>query len=151
MKMCSSACKRHQKLKPWQNLCFSSMICIKIESFFTLRWVWKLKNHQQLTFGILKSDWCVVQHSRLFLRIAMILRMLASTHVDYWRLKEIFLTALKVKHDVHWNAFFEGPKMVKATFAFGRGMKTQKSPSPHVWDHRIPQSSVANMCVCKHP
>ena len=55
----------------------------------------------------------------------------------YWRLKENFLTALKVKHDVHWNPFFEGPKMVKATFAFEGGMKTQKSPSPYVWDHRV--------------
>ena len=51
--------------------------------------------------------------------------------------KKNFLTALKAKQDVHWNPFFEGPKMVKATFAFEGGMKTQKSTSPYVWDHRV--------------
>ena len=75
-----------------------------------LRGVWKLKNHRHLTFEIIESVRVVVWHSRLFLRIAMILRMLASTHVGYWRLKENFLTALKVKRDVHWNPFLKIPK-----------------------------------------
>ena len=52
-----------------------------------LRAVWKLKNHRHLTFEIIESVRVVVWHFRLFLRIAMILRMLASTHVGYWRLK----------------------------------------------------------------
>ena len=108
-----------------------------VSATFSFEGVSKLSNHRQLTFEIIESVRGVVWHSRLFLRIAMILRMLASTHVGYWRLKENFLTALKVKRDVHWNPFFEGPKMVKATFAFEGGMKTQKSPSPHVWDHRV--------------
>ena len=65
-----------------------------------LKWVSKLKDHQQLTFRILKSDCVVVQHSRLFLRIDMIPKMLANTHVTCWRPKETFLTALRAKrHD----------------------------------------------------
>ena len=67
---------------------------------FPLGWVWKLKNHQQLTFGILKSNWAVVQHSHLFLRIDMIPKKLANIHVTCWRPKETFLTALRAKrHD----------------------------------------------------
>ena len=97
------------------------------EPLLPLSGVSKLKNHRHLTFGIIEPVRGVVWHSRLFLRIDMILGMLESTHVDYWRLKENFLTALKVKRDVHWNPFFEGPKIVKGTFAFEGGMKTKNS------------------------
>ena len=88
------------------------------ETLLPLRGVSKFKNHRHLTFEIIESVRDVVWHSRLFLRIAMILWVLASTHVGYRRLKEKFLTTLKVNRDVQWNPFFEGPKMVWGTFAF---------------------------------
>ena len=117
------------------------------EPLLPLKGVWKLRNHRHLTFEIIESVRVVVWHSRLFLRIAMILRMLANTHVGYWRLKENWLTALKVKHDVHWNPFYEGPKMVRATFAFEGGMKTQKSPSPHVWEIFLSVFNTQHVCL----
>ena len=84
---------------------------------FAFEGVSRLKNHRHLTFWIIESVRGVAWHFRLFLRIAMILRMLTNTYVGYWSLKENFLTALKVKRYVHWNPIFEGPKMVWATFA----------------------------------
>ena len=61
------------------------------EPLLPLGGVWKLKNYRHLTFGIVESVRVDVWHFRLFLRIAMILRMLANTYVGYWRLKENFL------------------------------------------------------------
>ena len=109
----------------------------------------KLKNHRHLTFWIIESVRGVAWHFRLFLRIAMILRMLTNTYVGYWSLKENFLTALKVKRDVHWNPFFEGPKMVWATFAF-EGVSKLKNHCHLTFDFECRekiffQSSAVNM------
>ena len=67
----------------------------------------------------------------------MILRKPTNTHVGYGKLLENFFTPLKIKSHAHWNPFFEGPPLDPTTFAFERGMKTEKSPSPYVWDYKI--------------
>ena len=49
-----------------------------------LRAIWGVsisKNHCQLTFAAIKTDWGVVRLPRLFLRIDMILGKLASTNI----------------------------------------------------------------------
>ena len=76
------------------------------QSLLRLRVVSKLKNHHQLTFGILKSDWDVVWCSRLVLRIDMILRKLTNTYFVYWTPTENFLMTLKVKYHIHKKVIF---------------------------------------------
>ena len=93
---------------------------------FALEGVSKLKHHYKLTFEIIESLRGLVWHFRLFLCIAMILMTVSSTHIGCLRLKETFLTALKVKHDVQWNPFFEGLKMVWVTFAL-EGVSQRKN------------------------
>ena len=51
---------------------------------FALEGASKLKNHHQLTFWLVKSDWDVVRWHDLFFLIDMILPQLANTHVRYW-------------------------------------------------------------------
>ena len=52
--MCSSSCKRHQTLKPRQNPWFSSMICIKFESFSLWGGYenWKITSSWKVSVGL---------------------------------------------------------------------------------------------------
>ena len=95
-----------------------------VSATFAFEGVSKLSNHRQLMLEIIESVRGVVWHSCLFVRIDMIRRMLANTHMWHWRLKETFLLPLKVKRDVHWNPFFKGLKMVSVTLPL-RGIKTE--------------------------
>ena len=50
---------------------------------------------------------------------------------------ENFFAPLRVKHHVHWKAIFEGLKTNMSSFALEGGIKTEKSPLPHVFDCKI--------------
>ena len=67
----------------------------------------------------------------------MILRKLANTHSECQCALEKFFTTPKAKCHVRQNPIFEAIRMRLATFAFEMGMKTEKSPSAYVWNHKI--------------
>ena len=81
---------------------------------FAFEGVSKLKNHHQLTFGIVKSDWSVVWCPRLFSRIKMILRKLTNTHVVCQIPTENVFATLKVKCHIHQEAIILTNNVVKS-------------------------------------
>ena len=112
------------------------------------RRVWNTKKCCQLTFRGVGLDWRIQNWPRLFLRVGMITRKSASTHMAcLWRTKIFFVTH-KVNTHVPPHPLFELPKRnfgEKSTFHAKKGHQNTFGLIKSHWD----DTNWPAICFCK--